>query len=56
MRVRARIASAWQRPAAAAEITALLARLSAELANGALGIGVLVGYAPGASPAGYLQR
>jgi len=52
----ANIASpAWQRPAAPAQITALLARLSADLADGALGIGVLVGYAPGTGPAEYLQ-
>lgn len=52
----ANIASpAWQRPAAAAEITAMLTRLSADLADGALGIGVLVGYAPTASPAEYLR-
>jgi N-acyl-D-aspartate/D-glutamate deacylase len=52
----ANIASpAWQRAAAPAEITALLARLSADLADGALGIGVLVGYAPGTGPAEYLQ-
>ena len=46
---------AWQRPAAPAEITALLARLSADLASGALGIGVLAGYAPLTDPAEYLQ-
>src|SRR5216684_2565735 len=46
---------AWQRPAAPAEITAMLARLSADLAGGALGIGVLVGYAPATDPAEYLQ-
>jgi N-acyl-D-aspartate/D-glutamate deacylase len=46
---------AWQRPAAPAEITAMLARLSADLADGALGIGVLLGYAPATSPAEYLQ-
>jgi N-acyl-D-aspartate/D-glutamate deacylase len=45
----------WQRAAAPAEITAMLARLSADLAGGALGIGVLVGYAPATSPAEYLQ-
>jgi hypothetical protein len=33
----------------------MLARLSADLADGALGIGVLVGYAPATSPAEYLQ-
>src|SRR5215469_8742768 len=46
---------AWQRPAAPAEITALLARLAADLAEGALGIGVLVGYAPGTGPDEYLR-
>jgi N-acyl-D-aspartate/D-glutamate deacylase len=46
---------AWQRPAAPAEVTAMLARLSADLAEGALGIGVLLGYAPAASPAEYLR-
>ncbi len=45
----------WQRPAGPAEITAMLARLSADLAAGALGIGVLIGYAPATSPAEYLQ-
>jgi N-acyl-D-aspartate/D-glutamate deacylase len=45
----------WQRPAAPAEISALLARLSADLASGALGIGVLAGYAPLTDPAEYLQ-
>ena len=33
----------------------MLARLSADLADGALGIGVLLGYAPTASPAEYLR-
>jgi N-acyl-D-aspartate/D-glutamate deacylase len=46
---------AWQRPAAAGQIAALLARLTADLADGALGIGVLVGYAPATDPAEYLQ-
>ena len=46
---------AWQRPAEPAQVTALLARLSADLADGALGIGVLLGYAPGASPEEYLR-
>jgi N-acyl-D-aspartate/D-glutamate deacylase len=45
----------WQRPAAVTEITAMLARLSADLADGALGIGVLLGYAPGTSPDEYLR-
>jgi N-acyl-D-aspartate/D-glutamate deacylase len=45
----------WQRPAAFAEIAAMLARLSADLADGALGIGLLLGYAPASSPEEYLQ-
>ena len=44
---------AWQRPAEPAQVSALLARLAADLADGALGIGVLLGYAPAASPAEY---
>ena len=52
----ANIASpAWQRAAAAAEVAAMLARLSDDLADGALGIGVLVGYAPASSPDEYLR-
>ncbi len=46
---------AWQRPAAPAEIAAMLARLSADLADGALGVGVLLGYAPASDPGEYLQ-
>jgi N-acyl-D-aspartate/D-glutamate deacylase len=46
---------AWQRPASPGEITAMLARLSADLADGALGIGVLAGYAPGTDPDEYLR-
>jgi N-acyl-D-aspartate/D-glutamate deacylase len=44
---------AWQRPAEPAQVGALLARLAADLADGALGIGVLLGYAPAANPAEY---
>jgi Amidohydrolase family len=46
---------AWQRPAGQDEIAAMLARLSADLANGAVGIGVLAGYAPATDPHEYLQ-
>jgi N-acyl-D-aspartate/D-glutamate deacylase len=46
---------AWQRGASPAEITAMLGRLSDDLADGALGIGVLVGYAPASSPDEYLR-
>ena len=45
---------AWQRPAAPPEINAMLGRLSADLADGALGIGVLLGYAPQTGPDEYL--
>jgi N-acyl-D-aspartate/D-glutamate deacylase len=46
---------AWQRPAEPAQVGALLTRLAGDLAEGALGIGVLLGYAPAASPAEYLR-
>jgi N-acyl-D-aspartate/D-glutamate deacylase len=45
----------WQRAATPAEADRVLARLAADLADGALGIGVLAGYAPGADPAEYLR-
>jgi N-acyl-D-aspartate/D-glutamate deacylase len=46
---------AWQRAATAGEVDRVLARLEADVADGALGIGVLAGYAPGASPGEYLR-
>jgi cytosine/adenosine deaminase-related metal-dependent hydrolase len=46
---------AWQRPAGATQLRAMLSRLSADLADGALGIGILLGYAPSVSPEEYLQ-
>jgi len=46
---------AWQRPAEPAEVSAMLARLAADLADGALGVGVLLGYAPATTPAEYLR-
>jgi dihydroorotase-like cyclic amidohydrolase len=46
---------AWQRAASPAQLTALLERISADLADGALGIGVLLGYAPAADPQEYLR-
>ena len=46
---------AWQRPAGPDEVSALLTRLAADLADGALGVGVLLGYAPAVSPAEYLS-
>jgi cytosine/adenosine deaminase-related metal-dependent hydrolase len=46
---------AWQRPAELTQVGALLTRLGEDLADGALGIGVLLGYAPAASPVEYLS-
>ena len=46
---------AWQRAATPGQIAGLLERLRADLADGAIGIGVLVGYAPGTDPDEYLQ-
>src|SRR5690242_19055319 len=46
---------AWQRTADPGQLAALLGRISADLADGALGIGVLLGYAPAARPEEYLS-
>jgi hypothetical protein len=52
----ANIASpAWQGLASPSQVTAILAQLSADIADGAIGIGLLVGYAPGSDPTEYLQ-
>jgi cytosine/adenosine deaminase-related metal-dependent hydrolase len=45
----------WQGPASPAQVSAILSRLSADLADGAIGIGMLVGYAPGSGPDEYLR-
>jgi N-acyl-D-aspartate/D-glutamate deacylase len=45
----------WQGRAAPEQLTALCSRLAADLADGALGIGVLLGYAPTVDPAEYLR-
>jgi cytosine/adenosine deaminase-related metal-dependent hydrolase len=44
----------WQRSSSAAELTQWLRLLEGELADGALGIGVLMGYAPRTDPAEFL--
>ena len=44
----------WRRGASQTEISRILGLLAADLADGALGIGMLVGYAPGATPEEYL--
>ncbi len=46
---------AWQRAAAPREVERIVALLEDELAEGALGIGVLVGYAPATGAAEYLE-
>jgi len=45
----------WQRVAAPPELDRIVARLEADLAEGALGIGILAGYVPGADPSEYLR-
>ncbi|HVE97613.1 MAG TPA: amidohydrolase family protein [Mycobacteriales bacterium] len=45
---------AWQGPASASQQAALLALLEQQLADGGLGVGVIVGYAPGTDPEEYL--
>ena len=46
---------AWQGSASPIQVGAIMSRLSADLADGAVGIGVLVGYAPGTDPDEYLR-
>jgi dihydroorotase-like cyclic amidohydrolase len=48
-------APSWQRPASPAQLSAITSRLAADLADGALGVGVLIGYAPHTDPQEYLQ-
>jgi N-acyl-D-aspartate/D-glutamate deacylase len=48
-------APAAQQLATPAQIAIMLNRLSADLADGAIGIGMLLGYAPGSDPQEYLQ-
>jgi N-acyl-D-aspartate/D-glutamate deacylase len=45
----------WQRPATSEQVQVLLARLEEDLSEGALGIGVLLGYAPRSDPGEYLD-
>jgi cytosine/adenosine deaminase-related metal-dependent hydrolase len=44
----------WQRSSSPAELAAWLRLLESELADGALGVGVLIGYAPRTDPAEFL--
>ena len=45
----------WQRAASPTEIGRILSLLEADVADGALGIGLLLGYAPGTAPAEYVR-
>jgi cytosine/adenosine deaminase-related metal-dependent hydrolase len=45
---------AWQRSSSTAELAAWLSLVDSELADGALGVGVLMGYAPFSEPAEFL--
>src|SRR5207344_250369 len=48
------IGAAWQRAATETEVARILEQLSSDLAAGAIGVGVLIGYTPGVDPAEYL--
>ena len=45
----------WQRAASATEVGRVLGILEADVADGALGIGLLLGYAPGTAPGEYVR-
>lgn len=45
----------WQRPASAAQVATILSHLDEELAAGALGVGLLVGYSPGVEGSEYAR-
>ncbi len=44
----------WQQAASAAHVAQILDQVSTDLAAGAVGVGVLIGYTPGVDPAEYL--
>ncbi|WP_432979537.1 amidohydrolase family protein [Dactylosporangium sp. CA-233914] len=46
---------AWRGPASPAQIAAMLRMLERELVDGALGIGILLGYAPATDPAEFVE-
>ena len=48
------VGTEWQRAANDAQVARILDQLSADLAAGAIGIGVLIGYTPGVEPSEYL--
>ena len=46
--------TAWQQAATTAQLARILDQISTDLAAGAVGVGVLIGYTPGVDPAEYL--
>jgi N-acyl-D-aspartate/D-glutamate deacylase len=48
------IGSEWQQAATAAQLARILDQVASDLAAGAVGVGVLIGYTPGVDPAEYL--
>ncbi|HTN81891.1 MAG TPA: amidohydrolase family protein [Acidimicrobiales bacterium] len=48
------VGTEWQQAATAVQLTQIFDQISADLADGAIGIGVLMGYTPGVDPAEYL--
>jgi dihydroorotase-like cyclic amidohydrolase len=46
---------AWRAPATARQLSQVLTRLSEDLARGAIGVGLLLGYAPEVDPLEYLE-
>ena len=48
------VGTEWQRAATPAQLARILDQISTDLAAGAIGVGVLIGYTPGVDPAEYL--
>jgi hypothetical protein len=48
------IGTEWQQAASAAQVAQILEQIASDLAAGAVGVGVLLGYTPGVDPAEYL--
>jgi cytosine/adenosine deaminase-related metal-dependent hydrolase len=48
------VGTEWQQAATAAQVARILDQISTDLAAGAVGVGLLVGYTPGVDPAEYL--
>jgi cytosine/adenosine deaminase-related metal-dependent hydrolase len=48
------VGSDWQQAATAPQVARILAQIESDLAAGAVGVGVLIGYTPGVDPSEYL--